>query len=387
MRHHTLEVVALLCCFGIPYVSSFLHAVKMNMNTNRDTSMNMNMNIYMNIHMNKNKNVNLIKRGLPVTTNDEAFPEQSSQSQIDPKLTSFLVVVSTICFLGFNILDSNLIEADGIGQLPMSSRLEALSSVNWLPWADNGQINWTELTFAFVMALSAFAQALTGFGFAIISVGCLSGTTWLLHSNLYELITPIAACLGAVVGAVLLLPTASKLKWNELLPLILPCTLATPVGVWVATVVNPALVNTALGLLILAFVAYLKFDAELPKFMSSKPATYILGGIAGLLGGAYDVQGPPLVVAGKAQGWGTQQFRDSVLAVVAINSAQVVAIDVLAGKLHSFYFGYYCLTSLPGVLLGLVVGQWACQMIDPVQFKQVLLVMCSALALKLLFAS
>ena len=95
-------------------------------------------------------------------------------------------------------------------------------------------------------------------------------------------------------------------------------------------------------------------------------------------------QGPPLVISGTAKNWEPTTFRDNVLAVVAINSASVVAIDLFAGKLDDFYYPYFCLTSLPGVLVGIAAGQWASERIDRQTFKQLILLMCSGLSVKLL---
>lgn len=89
-------------------------------------------------------------------------------------------------------------------------------------------------------------------------------------------------------------------------------------------------------------------------------------------------------MCGNAKGWEPQKFRDNVLCVVAINSAQVVAIYSLAGQLDTFYYSYFCLTSMPAVLVGAAAGRWASERIDAQQFKTVLLVMCIGLAVKLL---
>ena len=47
--------------------------------------------------------------------------------------------------------------------------MELGSKVSWLP----SQLNSAELIVAVVMGVAAFAQALTGFGFAVGSVGAL----------------------------------------------------------------------------------------------------------------------------------------------------------------------------------------------------------------------
>ena len=49
----------------------------------------------------------------------------------------------------------------------------------------------------------------------------------------------------------------------------------------------------------------------------SYPSIGILfGSLAGISGGAFDVQGPPLCVYGDAKGWSQAQFRNNILTVV-----------------------------------------------------------------------
>ena len=121
--------------------------------------------------------------------------------------------VPLVVFLLFHLRYSNNI-SDTFLDLELPQKIDVLSRTSWIPGASGD----AQLVVASVMAVSAFAQALTGFGFAVISVGALSSMPWLLHSELYEVITPVAATLGALVGAILLLPNVRNLAWREILP-------------------------------------------------------------------------------------------------------------------------------------------------------------------------
>jgi len=211
---------------------------------------------------------------------------------------------------------------------------------------------------------------------------------WLLHSELYEVITPVAATLGSLVGFILLLPSVQNLAWEEILPLLVPCTVLTPVGIALSASVSPAIATKVLAVLILAFVAYVLAASDTPPALASRPAALTFGAFAGLFGGAFDVQGPPLVMFGNAKGWAPRVFRDNVLCVVALNSLLVVLLDLFNGEvLNNFYYAYFSLTSLPGVLVGVAAGQYASERVDPAQFKKIVLVMCLGLGASLLTAS
>merc|ERR1740117_524434 len=139
--------------------------------------------------------------------------------------------------------------------------------------------------------------------------------------------------------------------------------------------------NETNDLLSLSVVDTVDITVEQNSFLQSKAAAILFGSAAGIFGGAFDVQGPPLCVYGDAKGWSPAKFRNNVLAVVCLNSAFVVAIDYFQGSLTDFYYSYFCLTSLPGVLLGVVAGQYASERIDPVLFKNLVLVMCLGLGI------
>jgi uncharacterized membrane protein YfcA len=346
-----------------------------------------------------------------------------------------------------------LLESGSFGtafqSMDLAQKFTVISKVSWLP----GSSSDAQVTVAVVMAFSAFAQALTGFGFAVVAVGALSSMPWLLHSELYEVVTPVAATLGALVGFILLTPYAfipesektidnPGLEWSEILSLLVPCTVLTPVGVQLHEVVDPVVGTRVLAALILSFVSYKLYpmvsefffggesagtaadddavaalslspssslsavasddatntnsntmdddDAaveETTPWIQSRLGAIVFGSLAGISGGAFDVQGPPLCVYGDAKGWTPAQFRNNILTVVAVNSALVVAIAEFKDGLNCFYYSYFCLTSIPGVLLGIVAGKYASERIDPILFKNLVLIMCLGLGLQLLTVS
>jgi len=370
-------------------------------------------------------------------------------------------VISTlvcILFLLFTLYQANGV-ADNYETMDLSHKLVELQKISWFP--TGGTFLEAQLTVGLVMAFSAFAQALTGFGFAVVAVGALSSMPWLLHSELYDVITPVAATLGALVGFILLIPyafaTGEKteespgLEWKEILPLLIPCTVLTPLGIQLNSMVDPAVGTRVLAGLILGFVGYkllpmiqdfasgdqedegkqhdemvaslssatavsspltatalaselevvagvnelenddsqaiasaLVAELEPTPWLQSRASAILFGSLAGISGGAFDVQGPPLCVYGDAKGWSPAQFRNNILTVVALNSALVVGIDYYQGLLGDFYYSYFCITSLPGVLVGVIIGQYASSRIDPVLFKNLVLIMCLGLGLQLL---
>jgi len=366
------------------------------------------------------------------TTSTSTSSTSATTTIKPPTATSFFVsnvdvlgplvtIAAVVAFLFYTLLNTGGISDSFLG-MDLAQKLQVLGKISWF----TGQAQEAQLVVGLVMAFSAFAQALTGFGFAVVAVGAMSTMPWLLHSELFNVITPVAATLGAMVGFILLIPFAVAgsdgdnvnednpgLEWDQILPLLIPCTVLTPVGMQLNNMVDPLLATRVLAALIMGFVVYKLVptvtdalhkhngdatgavvastaddaDDAAPSPLQSRTAAIILGSAAGIFGGAFDVQGPPLCVFGDAAGWSPARFRNNVLAVVCLNSALVVAIDAVQGTLGDFYYCYFCLTSLPGVLLGVVAGQYASSRIDPGLFKNLVLVMCLGLGLQLLTVS
>lgn len=110
--------------------------------------------------------------------------------------------------------------------------------------------------------------------------------------------------------------------------------------------------------------------------------------MAGALGGAFDITGPPLVVHGEEAGWESSngEFRRNVLAIVSVNSTLVVLWDFFAGRLNDFYYMDFLVYALPTTVVGIVAGKWLSERMQPEMFKKVVLGTCLVMGVKLLFS-
>ena len=238
------------------------------------------------------------------------------------------------------------------------------------------------------MGLSALIQALTGFGFAIVSVGALTQIPWIANSSVFNAIQPVAATLGAFTGWVLLFPEIKKVSFKDISILLIASTITTPIGALLMEVLDADLVIRGLGALISGYVLYAALGVELPKKLGGTSAAWGLGFLAGALGGAFDITGPPLVIHGEAAKWNTENgdFRRNVLAVVSINSTLVVLWDLFAGRLNDFYYFDFVTWAFPTTVVGIVIGKILSKRMNPVTFKRVVLGTCMIMGVKLLIS-
>jgi len=265
------------------------------------------------------------------------------------------------------------------------SEIEALESPAGLIAMLQNFIRGPSPLISSVLVLSTLAQAISGFGFAIVAVGLISQVQWIANSNVFNDIQPIAAIVGSFVGTLLLLPEIHEVELSEILPLIIASLAFTPVGVAALGVINVSVAIKMIGALILGFVTYLISGVKFPPFVGSRAGAWIAGAFAGLLGGAFDISGPPLVFYGKARNWEPGQFRRNILAVVTLNSFTVTITDFFTGRLDDYYVGQFVLSSAPLVAVAIVMGKYLSSKIDPTMFKKIVLGSCLLMGFQLLF--
>jgi uncharacterized membrane protein YfcA len=236
-----------------------------------------------------------------------------------------------------------------------------------------------------ILGFASFTQAFAGFGFAVVAVGILSQFGWIVNSNVFQDIQPVAAVIGSLIGWTLVGTQWNKVEWKEIMPLLISCMISTPLGAWGLQYVNHSVSLHILGSLIFGFVIYSFSGLQPPrKWFANKIAAWTLGGLAGIFGGAFDINGPPLVFYGQAKQWQPEEFKRNILAVISLNSSFVVLFDALCGRLNDYYIGPFLLYSLPFVITGTYGGVLLSKKLGPKRFKQAVLATCFLMSLRLL---
>ena len=111
--------------------------------------------------------------------------------------------------------------------------------------------------------------------------------------------------------------------------------------------------------------------------------TVTVGLTAGLLGGAYATDGPPLVVYGAVKGWPKESFRSILQAVFLVDGVLIVVCHG-AGGLVSADVLTYSAYGVPGMLVGLGAGMWLDRRINHERFHKILLVFMVLLGVALI---
>jgi uncharacterized protein len=153
-----------------------------------------------------------------------------------------------------------------------------------------------------------FRSAL-GFGEALVAVPLLA---FLLPLTVA---TPLAVLLSVTVAAIVVLQDHPSIDLRSAAWLLVATLPGLPVGLLLLAAGHQAWLKAALGALILAF-SLVSFSGRVPAHLRSDALGWLLlcGFCAGVLGGAYGMNGPPLVICGAMRRWTPQQFRATLQA-------------------------------------------------------------------------
>ena len=137
-------------------------------------------------------------------------------------------------------------------------------------------------------------------------------------------------------------------------------------GLWLLRTVPEPIVKGALGLLVAAFAA-LSLWRQGVYHLRDDRLIWLFGVSAGVLGGAYGMNGPPLVAYGSLRRWTPERFR-ATLQGYFLPASLIGMFGYWAAGLWTAPVTRYYLLSLPAVLLAIPLGRVINTRLDTGQF-------------------
>ena len=199
-----------------------------------------------------------------------------------------------------------------------------------------------------MLILSVFVHAVVGFGNSLIAMPLLA----LIVS--VQLATPLVAFVNVTMSLAILLRSWRSIDVKDSWRLILSSLIGIPLGLFFLKTAHEAFVKVALGVFLIAFGLYELFVSSLPKLRGEKLA-FPFGLVAGVLGGAYNTSGPPIVLYGTLRGWLPESFRATLQCYSLVTGLLILAGHGLAGLWTPTVLRLFAL-SLPGIVLAVYLG-------------------------------
>ena len=201
-----------------------------------------------------------------------------------------------------------------------------------------------------VVFLATLVRSTFGFGEALIAVPLLAFTIPIAVA------APLAVLLSITIAAVVVAQDWRKIHLRSTGWLLAPTFLGIPLGIVLLRSAHQNLVKGALAIIIVAFSGYFLAGKTQPELRNESRAWLLgCGFIAGVLGGAYGMNGPPLVIYGSMRRWSPQHLRASLQGYFLPASIVAMAGYRFAGLWTPAVTHYYVISlpvALPAIFLG-----------------------------------
>lgn len=228
-----------------------------------------------------------------------------------------------------------------------------------------------------ILFLSAFTQGLSGFGVALVSMALLPSLIGIKES------IALVALVAFVVDFGVLLRYWRSLQFGKVFPLILASLIGVPVGIFLLRRADEGLALAILGIILAGYALYALSGLRLPE-LKGKAWAYSAGFIGGLLGGAYNTPGPPIIMYASCKKWTPDVFKGNLQTFFLQNSIIVLVGHWISGSftadiLSLFWRGLPWL--LAGIFTGLAMDRW----VNPELFRKIVLVLLVVMGVRLIF--
>jgi uncharacterized protein len=210
----------------------------------------------------------------------------------------------------------------------------------------------TSLTTVAVLAvlfLATFVRSTIGFGEALVAVPLLALVLPV------EVAAPLSVLVSITVAVIVVIQDWRNIHFRSAGWLVASTLFGIPLGLLMLKTVPESIVKALLGLFIILFAIYSLVNRTHRELTNDRLAP-LFGFSAGILGGAYGMNGPPLVIYGVLRRWTPAQFRATLQGYFLIASIVGMAGYAFTGLWTRVVSGYFLL-SLPLALIATFLGR------------------------------
>ena len=221
-------------------------------------------------------------------------------------------------------------------------------------------MHWLTPVVITVFFLATLIRSTFGFGEALIAVPLLA---FILP---VEVAAPVAVLVSITVAAIIVARDWRHVQLRSATWLLLSTLFGLPIGLVLLRSVPESIVKILLGVLVAGFSVWSLARVHAHELRNDRHA-WIFGWMAGVLGGAYGMNGPPLAVYGTLRRWPPAQFRATLQSYFLPASAFGLIGYWATGLWTPAVTRYYTL-SLPAVVLAIALSRWINRRLDGARF-------------------
>ena len=210
-------------------------------------------------------------------------------------------------------------------------------------------MDWRTVVVVGVFFGATLIRSALGFGEALIAVPLLAFVLPV------QVAAPVAALISITVAVVVVAQDWRHVQLRSAAWLVLSSFVGIPFGLLLLRNVPESVVKGILGVLVALFAVFMLRRRHAYELADDRLA-WLFGVSAGVLGGAYGMNGPPLVVYGALRRWPPERFR-ATLQGYFLPASLMGMIGYWAAGLWTPSVSRDYLLSLPTALLAIPLGR------------------------------
>jgi uncharacterized protein len=213
-----------------------------------------------------------------------------------------------------------------------------------------------------ILFCAAFIKATLGFGEALLAMPLLTLVLGVQAAS------PLIGLVGTSLSMLILCATWRSVDLRASWRLVLAAVLGVPIGVWGLAILPAAWVTVCLGM-VLIVASFYNLSKPSLRTLESPHWAWPFGFAAGILGGAYNTSGPPLVLYGSFRRWTSDQFQATLQSCFLPTSIVKLLGHGIAGLWTAQVLWFYII-SLPVVLAAYWLGSRFSRTMPTERFKR-----------------
>ena len=213
-----------------------------------------------------------------------------------------------------------------------------------------------------VLFCSTFIRSAFGFGDALVAMPLLAMVVGLKTA------TPLVALAASTIGLTILLKNWRSVQIRSTWRLIAATIAGIPLGLLLLKGAYEGLLQVLLAVILIGFAVFSLLNPRQIVLRGENPA-FGFGFAAGILGGAYNTNGPPVVIYGTLKGWDPLTFRATLQGYFLPSSLFITAGHGASGLWTGEVLRLY-LYALPLVFVSIFLGGWINRRFSPQRFSR-----------------
>jgi uncharacterized membrane protein YfcA len=210
-------------------------------------------------------------------------------------------------------------------------------------------IDWTAAFIIFVLFIATLIRSVFGFGEALLAVPLLALVMPV------EVAAPLAVLVSITIAFLILVQDWRLVHVRDAGWLVLSTLFGIPLGLVLLRTAPESIVKMILAVIIIAFSVY-SLSGGRTRELTDDRFAWFFGFQAGVLGGAYGMNGPPLAIYGALRRWPPAHFRATLQGYFLPASVAGMVGYAFAGLWTPAVNRFY-LVSLPGVVIAIFLGR------------------------------